>query len=191
MERNVTTSVNRNIYSYQASVNNNYTESNRMNNNSYALSNQALSDLGFARTNTNENANLLEILQNATDDSNIEETSNQDNDDNIYRDIDYNCFRDQSLLSGDYSSNLSNDDFFETKYYSKQKGRPSSAPTKPNNDADEFKYSTQFFCLEKVIQCSNGLIMRSDGKFDVDSEEGSELFKFFLEKLEVLIRVSF
>jgi hypothetical protein len=148
-----------------------------------------MSDIGVVRTSTNENANLLEILQNATDDSNIDENSNQENEEGMYRDIDYNFFRDQSLLSGDISSNISNEDFFETKYYPKTKGRASSAPTKPNNEAEEFKNSSQFFCLEKVFQCSNGLIMRSDGKFDVDSEDGAELFKFFLEKLEVLIKV--
>lgn len=189
MERTNTNSANINIYSYQASVNNQQTETNnRINSNSYILSNQALSE--FARTQLNDHVNLEEILQNATDDSNDEEgISNQDNDDMLYRDIDYNFIRDQSLLSNDNTSNISSgDDLFDTKFYIKQPGRASSAPTKPNNEAEEFKYSSQFISLEKVVQCSSGLIMKSDGKFDVESEEGAELFKVFLDRLEVLIK---
>lgn len=190
MERTNTTSVNRNIYSYQASVNNQYTDSNiRGNNNSFVLSNQALTDL--ARNTSNDNVNLIEILQNATDDSNDEEGGSlQDNDDIVcgYRDIDYN-FRDNSVVSNDNSSNLSNaDDLFDTKFFIKQPERASSAPIKLNNEAEEFKYSIQFVCLEKAVQCSNNLIMKNDGKFDVESEEGSELCKVFLERLEMLIK---
>lgn len=186
MDRNVTTSVNRNIYSYQPSVNNNYTDSNnRINNNSYILSNQAISNLS---QRSNENANLLEIL-NATDDSNLEEAgSNQEQDDCL---LDYNFMRDQSLISQDNSSTISTYELFDSKPYSKKSIRPSSAPTKQNNEAEEFKYSTQFICLEKVIECSNSLIMKSDGKFDLDSEYGSEMFKVFLERLEFLIKVTF
>ena len=211
-------SVYRQLYSYQASVNNNEnTETNRYNsnvfsnnnvntnsntnnniinsnnnmNNSYMISNHVFPEYDIRRRTSNENNNLIEILQNATDDSNNEETSNNDLNEDNSRFMDYQMFRDQSMLSNDYSSNFINDEVLETNSYIKQNGRALSAPTKPNNEAEEFKYSSQFINLDRVVQCSTGLKIGSDGKFDVDSEDASAAFKFFFSKLESLIKVRF
>ena len=215
MERITSSSIYRNIYSYQTSINNNEnTESNRFNtniinnintnnnvNNSYMVSNQALSEYNLRRLSSNDNNNLIEILQNATDDSNNEEGSNDNYNDNnnnnnnnnnevsTNRDMDYNLFKDQSVLSGDNSFNLTNEDLLDTNYYFKNHGRALTAPTKLNNEAEEFKYSTKFICLEKAVRSSNNLIIRSDGKFDVDSEDAVDVFKYFLNRLEDLIKV--
>jgi hypothetical protein len=69
-------------------------------------------------------------------------------------------------------------------------GRASTAPARPINEAEESKWSVQFVNLEKAVWYSNRLIqLTPDGKFDMDSEEGSKFCKKFLEHLEKLIKV--
>lgn len=70
-------------------------------------------------------------------------------------------------------------------------GRASTAPTKPLNDAEEFKNSLQYINLEKAVLYCNRLILEPPGdKFDVDSDEGIFICKKFLEQLEKLIKVT-
>lgn len=186
MERNITTQVNRHMYSYQQSVNN-ATDFTNLSNGLANILNSQQHNVG---TMNSENANLLEILQSATDDSKNEESSgnneNRYGENGIDSDFGYDI---TSSLYQDYSSGneFSNEDYIDTRY--KLTGRAATAPTKPKNEAEEFKYSSQFAFLEKLAQYSRTLTLRSDGKFEIESEEGAEVFKLFLERLELLIKV--
>jgi len=167
-------------------------------------------------SNIYNQANLLEMLQNMPQENeNIMEENSVDNIDgvenrenginNIEDSIDnntgsinsinsYDIFAEMSLLSNNNqcsSSNVSNDEFIEDPEYMVLKnGRASTAPARPINEAEEFKWSIQFINLEKAVWYSNRLIqLKPDAKFDVDSEEGSEFCKKFLEHLEKLIKV--
>ena len=201
MERNITSTVNSQIYRYQQSVNSQPEgTSNSDNLNSYGMNNshnvniQAASqnnrNLRTNGTTSSENANLIEILQSATDESKLSHSSNVSNANNRF------CY-DEDFLGEDsyyeaYSSGgeFSNEELFDTKYKVNTQ-RCSSAPTKPKNEAEEFRYSSKYDLLEKLSRWSTAMVIGSDGKFDVDSEEGGSLFKNFLEGLEMLIEVFF
>lgn len=187
MERNVNSNLNRQLYSYQTSVNNQT---------DFTLFSSGLNNINNFmnrdnyRLTENENSNLLEILQNATDDSKLSNSSHHDK--LYYNDYDseFNVEQSSSIYNDCYSSGneFSNDNLFDSRY-KMIKFRAFTAPTKPKNEAEEFKYSSQFVLLEKLAQCSNSLIMK-EGKFDVESDEGIEMFKIFLERLELLIKVN-
>lgn len=184
MERNPTYQ-NRNLYSYQHSVNNQTELSN-------FIQSQA-NNLNNLRTNTTDNANLLEILQNATDDSKSQLDSDNVRYNDGYYESDFNIDRFSSsnyenYENQEYSSNESYSDIFDNKKYP---GRAMTAPTKSKNEAEDFRFSAKYILLEKLIQSSNNLILRTDGRFEVESDEGSESCKIFLERLELLINVRF
>ena len=63
-----------------------------------------------------------------------------------------------------------------------------SAPLKMLNEFEEFKYSTQYVNLEKAYLYANKLIiLRLDGKFDIESEEGNEICRKLLKQIELLV----
>ena len=62
-----------------------------------------------------------------------------------------------------------------------------SAPLKLINEFEEFKYSSQYINLEKAFLYANKLILiRNEGKFDIESEEGNEICRKFLHQIEAL-----
>lgn len=192
MERNITSTANRHVYSYQPSINN-QTDFTSISNNLNNFIQSQTSQIVNNRINSTENANLIEILQSATDDSKIDESSSNNNDKIYNNDLESEFNVDQtSSMYQDYSSGneFSNEDLFDSRYKS-FKCRASTAPTKAKNEAEEFKYSSQYALLEKLSHTSSALNLKSDGKFDLDSEEGTEMFKIFLERLELLIKVSY
>ena len=66
--------------------------------------------------------------------------------------------------------------------------RVSSAPLRLLNDFEEFKHSSQYINLEKAFLYANKLILiRSEGKFDIESEEGNEICRKFLRQVEALM----
>lgn len=87
------------------------------------------------------------------------------------------------------SSQFSKDDqpiksFFDHK-------RIPSAPLRLLNEFEEFKYSAQYTNLEQALQYGNKLILiKSEGRFDIESEEGNEICREFLHQIEALIQVS-
>jgi len=161
------------------------------------------------------NSNLIEVSDNLTDSDNEDDeaeneiggngqtnnlnTRNINNRENLNNSANsagsFDFFEDSSLISNNQQqsiSNQSNDDPFieEPNYRLLKTGRAATAPAKPFSEIEEFKWSTQFLNLEKVVMYSNRLIIiKGETKIDVDSEEGSEICKKFLDQLEKLIKV--
>jgi len=154
-------------------------------------------------SNIYNQANLIDMLRNMrqeqedenlenVEEDNIEEDSNN-NDSNTINS--YELFAEMSLLSGnkEKESDESCEEHLleDPDFLILNQGRASTAPTKPLNDAEEFKNSLQYINLEKAVLYCNRLIIEPPGdKFDVDSEEGIFICKKFLEQLEKLIRVN-
>lgn len=152
-------------------------------------------------SNIYNQANLIDMLRNMRQEQeeenleNVEEDNIEDsNESNTINS--YELFAEMSLLSGNkeketeesYEDQLLEDPDFLIL----NQGRASTAPTKPLNDAEEFKNSLQYINLEKAVLYCNRLILEPPGdKFDVDSEEGIFICKKFLEQLEKLIKVRF
>lgn len=68
--------------------------------------------------------------------------------------------------------------------------RISSAPLRLLNEFEKFKYSSQYIHLEKAYLYANKLILiRSEGRFDIESDEGNEICCKFLKQIEALIQV--
>lgn len=154
-------------------------------------------------SNLYNQANLIEMLRNLRQENeNIQEENSLDNagntnESNTINSINsYDLFAEMSMLSGNNNqpsnSNVSNIEHFfdDPDYMLLNHGRAATAPARPLNEAEEFKWSAQFTNLEKaVIYCNRLIILKPDSKFDVDTEEGSEICKKFLEQLEKLIKV--
>jgi hypothetical protein len=150
-------------------------------------------------SNLQNQANLLDMLRNLRqEDEQVDELgeterlpSNTNSSDSVNS---YDLFAEMSLLSNNKqtTSNLTNDDqlFEDPEFLLLNHGRASTAPARPLNEAEEFKWSAQFSNLKKaVMYCNSLIILQPDTKFDVDSEEGAEICKKFLENLEKLIKV--
>jgi hypothetical protein len=144
-------------------------------------------------SNIYNQANLIEMLRNIhQEDQNIVEENSIDNSLNSYE-----LFNEMSYLPkeelGQSNSYISKDELFEDpNYLILNTGRAATAPTKPLNETEEFKWSSQYINLERCVIYSNKLIvLQPESKFDVDSEEGNESCKKLLEQLEKLIKVKF
>lgn len=112
----------------------------------------------------------------------------------------YSSFQDQSEELPDVSMNssdteednfLSNsekEDFTEisSKYLNL---RASTAPPRPLTDIEEFKRSSDFLLLEHTVVCASQLFLRSDQKYDLDSEQGQRACKKLLNQIEKLCEV--
>ncbi len=66
--------------------------------------------------------------------------------------------------------------------------RSRSAPARPLTELEEFKESREFTCLETAALDAGDILQRDDGKFDLDSNEGHESCRRFLEGVEALSR---
>lgn len=192
MERNIASTMNRQVYSYQSPINHqtDFTSLTGGGSNHNFTQSQGINLNSDNRNSSSENGNLIEILNSAIDDSKTEENiSNSEKVDNNEIDSEFNVDQTSSMYQ-DYSSGneLTSEDLFDSKE-KPIKCRANTAPTKPKNEAEEFKYSSNYLILEKLSQSSSTLIMKTDGKFDVESEEGSEIIKVFFERLELFIKV--
>lgn len=150
-------------------------------------------------SNIYNQANLIDMIRNMRqddDESNLENVQEYIEDDsNESNTINSNeLFAEMSLLSNNKQKD-SQDESYEEQAFDDpdllifNQGRASTAPTKPLNDAEEFKNSIQYLNLEKAVLYSNRLVLEGD-KFDVDSDEGIFICKKFLDQLEKLIKVT-
>jgi hypothetical protein len=87
-----------------------------------------------------------------------------------------------------YQSTSDKDDMIETssKYLSL---RASTAPPRPLTDIEEFRRSSDFLLLEHTVICASQLFLRSDQKYDLDSDQGQRSCKKLLNQLEKLCEV--
>ena len=67
--------------------------------------------------------------------------------------------------------------------------RASTAPARPLTDIEEFRRSSDFLLLEHTIICASQLYLRSDQKYDLDSDHGQRSCKKFLNQVEKLCEV--
>ena len=67
--------------------------------------------------------------------------------------------------------------------------RASTAPPRPLTDIEEFRRSSDFLLLEHTVVCASQLFLRSDQKYDLDSEQGQRACKKLLNQLEKLCEV--
>lgn len=66
-----------------------------------------------------------------------------------------------------------------------------SAPLRLLNEFEEFKYSSQYINLEKAYLYANKLILiKSEGRFDIESDDGNNICRKLLKQVEALIHVS-
>jgi len=64
--------------------------------------------------------------------------------------------------------------------------RVKTAPPRPPTEIEELRGSKQFLNLETCMIAGSQLIQKSDGKFDLESPEGQDNCKKFLQELEKL-----
>ena len=62
--------------------------------------------------------------------------------------------------------------------------RASTAPARPLTDIEEFRRSSDFLLLEHTVICASQLFLRSDQKYDLDSDHGQRSCKKFLNQVE-------
>ena len=112
----------------------------------------------------------------------------------------YSSFQDQSeelqdiMLNSSQSeeesfqSNSDKEDLAETssKYMTL---RASTAPPRPLTDIEEFRRNSDFLLLEHTVICASQLFLRSDQKYDLDSDQGQRSCKKLLNQLEKLCEV--
>ena len=67
--------------------------------------------------------------------------------------------------------------------------RASTAPARPLTDIEEFRRSSDFLLLEHTVICASQLFLRSDQKYDLDSDHGQRSCKKFLNQVEKLCEV--
>jgi hypothetical protein len=64
--------------------------------------------------------------------------------------------------------------------------RPRSSPPRPQNDLEECRGSKQFLDLEAASRAARCLILRDNGKLDLDSTDGHHNCRLFLSMVEAL-----
>jgi hypothetical protein len=186
---NYSINTSRSHISYISNINNFIQDSN--------LYNQA-NLIEMLRNIRQDNENITEEENSSEHNAHQENIENNSNTNTINSINSYDLFNEMSVVSNNNnqhtSSNITNDDGFfeEPDYMLLNHGRAATAPARPLNEAEEFKWSTQYSNLEKaVFYCNRLIILKPESKFDVDTEEGSEICKKFLEQLEKLIKVNF
>ena len=87
-----------------------------------------------------------------------------------------------------YESSLSKEELLNSpsKYLTL---RASTAPPRPLTDLEEFRRSSDFLLLEHTVICSSQLFLRSDQKYDLDSDQGQRSCKKLLNQLEKMSEV--
>jgi hypothetical protein len=155
----------------------------RQDNNNNIIVENSMESIEMAQNSESRQINLVYSIE--TNSSSIHSSSRE-------------YFGEESVFSNNNNnqpsnSNLTNEEQFfdDPEYLLLKNARASTAPARPINEVEEFKWSTQFVNLEKAVLYSNRLIqLKQDSKFDVDSEEGCQYCKRFLEHLEKLIKVN-
>ncbi len=104
--------------------------------------------------------------------------------------------RSQGLLHEDSDSAAEDDYKFRFTHVSNSGAsaaaaphRGRSAPARPLTDVETFRTSKEFLCLEAAALATTDLLLKTDGKLDLDSVEGNNNCKNFLTKIEDLIAV--
>ena len=87
-----------------------------------------------------------------------------------------------------YESSLSKEELLNSpsKYLTL---RASTAPPRPLTDLEEFRRSSDFLLLEHTVICYSQLFLRSDQKYDLDSDQGQRSCKKLLNQLEKMSEV--
>jgi hypothetical protein len=67
--------------------------------------------------------------------------------------------------------------------------RAQTAPPRPLTEIEEFRRTSDFLLLENTVMMSDHLKLRSDDKYDLDSEDGQRACKRFLNQIERLCEV--
>lgn len=67
--------------------------------------------------------------------------------------------------------------------------RASTAPARPLTDIEEYRRSSDYLLLEHTVICASNLLLRSDQKYDLDSDQGQRTCKKFLNQVEKLCEV--
>jgi hypothetical protein len=67
--------------------------------------------------------------------------------------------------------------------------RAQTAPPRPLTEIEEFRRTSDFLLLENTVMISDHLKLRSDDKYDLDSEDGQRACKRFLNQVERLCEV--
>lgn len=65
--------------------------------------------------------------------------------------------------------------------------RPRTAPARKLTEMEEFRGSTEFLKIEAYVNSTNGIILKLDGNFDLDSMDGYNNCKTHLNHLEALL----
>lgn len=71
-------------------------------------------------------------------------------------------------------------------YFARHNARAISAPARPKSDLEKFKASNTFAFIENTAVCASQMILRSDWKYDLDTNEGQRNCKKLLEQIEFL-----
>jgi hypothetical protein len=177
MEREVTSSysINSSHISYSSNINYLFQDSNVQTNLLDMLRTIRQDDENYDDNNSERNSNL------------VSQSSNTINSDELFAEM--NLLSNNKQLQEDEELNEEQISYDAERLILNQ-GRASTAPVRPINEVEEFKWSSQYSNLKKaVLYCNSLIILQPDTKFDVDSEEGAEICKKFLEQLEKLIKV--
>ena len=92
----------------------------------------------------------------------------------------------ESSMEDSDNTSTDNDLYLEELQSDKLDLRASTAPARSLTDIEEFRRSGEFRLLERSVICQHQLKKRTDGKYDLDSEEGQAACKHFLNLLEKL-----
>ncbi|MCQ2815763.1 MAG: hypothetical protein MJ252_00705 [archaeon] len=173
-------------------------------------------DSEYLRDGENENGEYLINSNSSSSEENYSSSSSHSEDNSQSNDENYNSHQETSTVnSNDICLNTSfyengdidfgmyvnrenskspREEFFKLRGQGSHSGlcfehrRVNSAPQKVINELEEFKFSMQYVNLEKAFLQANKLILiRSEGKFDIESKEGNEICKKFLKQIEQLM----
>ena len=203
----IQSNINRNTNSLQQNNNiNNNINNNREENNSVTShslltsvvsSNDICLDSSFSDNitllnglNNHFNSNMNNNRQRRIRENNIENNSNNNNNNNNLHVI-------NNIINGLNNPNQNSQIPQKRKKINKSHNntnnnqkhqRINSAPIHLLNEFQEFKYSSQYVNLIKAFTFANGLILiRGEGRFDIESEEGTEICHKFLNQIELLM----
>ena len=188
----IQSNINRNINSSQQNnnINNNQEENNSIASHSFLASRVSSNDICLD-SSFSENITLLNGLNsNRNTNMNNRQRRIRENDDNNLHEI-------NNIINGFNNPNQNSQIPKKRKKLIKSQNntnnnskhqRTKSAPIHLLNEFQEFKYSTQYINLIKAFNFANGLILiRGEGRFDIESEEGTEICHKFLNQIELLM----
>ena len=65
--------------------------------------------------------------------------------------------------------------------------RRNSSPIKPLTEIEEYKMSRPYYYLEKAAEYSSQILISTNNKFDIDTQEGQRACRKFLTNIECLV----